>query len=354
MTLSLHVIVDNCPPERLDRAVRYLKNVKQAKYVNIGAGAQLDRGMQFVDRVKAERSDIKIIWRDLNPEDTGIHTRMTPVALYNLKVKPRLEWFKRNQLIFMPDNESSGDDAAMRRYATWETELAALLHTDGLRGAFCRFSTGTIQESQYGLLKPIFNAMLPGDIISPNEYSNAPGLSSGGHLARYQNMYVAAGKPLDTVIGEAGMSVGYDPGKGYQSVPVSGAKYGQQMLDEEIWYSNGKIDRCLYLIGGYSHQTFQLGDDVLNFLEDHYMKVGQQPEPPIVIPPPQQPPQQPPVVNPSPPIVQPPLSHEFCIGMAASEEAEAAIHDLRAKAWRDLAQAIANADTQVSIAADAA
>lgn len=307
MTLTLHVIVDNCPPDRLDRAVRYLKNVKQAKYINVGAGAQLDRGMQFVDRVKAERPDIKIIWRNLNPEDTGIHTKMTPVALYNYKVRPNIGWFKRHQLIFMSDNESSGDDAAIKRYVAWQVELAVLLHADGLRGAFCRFSTGTIQEWQYPLLKPIFSAMLPGDIISPNEYSNAPGKSSAGHLERYKRMWNVAGKPLETVIGEAGIAVDYDPGKGYQAVPVSGAKYGQQMLNEDVWYEGGKIDRCLYLVGGYSHQTYQLGDDVLNFLEDHYMQLPQQPAPPpIVIPPPQQPPTEvPPADTPPPPPAEP-------------------------------------------------
>lgn len=301
MTLSIHVVVDNCPQPRLERALKYVRNVKQARYMNIAAGAQLDRGMQFVERVRIDRPDINIIWRDLKPEDTGIHTRMTPVELYNLKVRPNLEWFKRNRIIFMPDNESSGNDDEIKRYVAWEVELAVMLHADGLRGAFCRFSTGTIKESQYALLKPLFNAMLPGDVISPNEYSNAPGKSSGGHLQRYENMWVAAGRSLETVIGEAGIAVDYDPGKGYLSIPVSGAKYGQQMLDEEIWYDGGKIDRCLYLIGGFSHQMYQLGDDVLDFLEDHYVKLAQQTPtaPPVVIPTPT------PVPVPVPPTPQP-------------------------------------------------
>lgn len=184
MTLSLHIVVDNAPNDRLDRAVKYLKNVRPT-YVNIGAGAQLERGMHFVERVKHEVPEIKIIWRNLTIEDTGIYAQMSAVDVYRKKVLPFVDWFKKHELIFMPDNESSGDDEQIKRYVAWQVEMAVLLHSHNLRGAFCRFATGNINDgtqypNQYPLLKPIFNAMLPGDIISPNEYSGQPGVSSAG------------------------------------------------------------------------------------------------------------------------------------------------------------------------------
>ena len=301
MTLSLHIVVDNAPNDRLDRAIRYLKNVRPS-YVNIGAGAQLERGMHFVDRVKAEIPEIEVIWRNLTIEDTGIYAQMSAGDVYRKKVLPFVDWFKRHELIFMPANESSGDDEQMKRYVAWQVEMAVLLHSNNLRGAFCRFATGNINDgtqypNQYPLLKPIFNAMLPGDIISPNEYSGQPGVSSAGHIERYKLMWRVAGKPLPTVIGEAGIAVNYDPGKGYQSIGLSGVKYGQQMLGEELWYENGKIDRCLYILGGYSHESYRLGDDVLDYLESHYVEYRKNNPVPLPTPPPP--------VEPVPPIVPP-------------------------------------------------
>lgn len=278
MTISLHILADNASPDRLDRAVQYLKRVRP-KYVNIAGGSQLDIAMQLTERVRAEVPGIKVVFRHMKPEDTGIHTKMSASTLYNMKIAPHLAWFKKHEVIFMPDNESSGDDNQMLKYVQWEVEIAVLLHKDNLRGAFCRFSTGNIKESQYTILKPIFSAMIPGDMISPNEYSNAPGRSSGGHLERYEQMWMAAGKPLETTIGEAGIAVNYDPGNGYRSIGLLGSKYAQQMIDEEVWYEGGKIDRFLYCIGGYGWESFQIGDDVLEHLEKYYASK----QPPVVI-----------------------------------------------------------------------
>lgn len=285
MTISLHILADNAAPERLERAVQYLKRVRP-KYVNIAGGSQLDIAMQLTERVRAEVPGIKVVFRHMRPEDTGIHTKMSAATLYNMKIAPHLAWFKKHEVIFMPDNESSGDDNQMRKYAQWQVEIAVLLHKDNLRGAFCRFSTGNIKETQYALLKPIFSAMMPGDMISPNEYSNAPGRSSGGHLERYEQMWMAAGKPLETTIGEAGIAVNYDPGNGYRSIGLLGSKYAQQMIDEEIWYEGGKIDRFLYCVGGYGWESFQIGDDVLDYLEKYYASKA----PPVEIPMPPTPP----------------------------------------------------------------
>lgn len=279
MTISLHILADNAAPERLERAVQYLKRVRP-KYVNIAGGSQLDIAMQLTERVRAEVPGIKVVFRHMKPEDTGIHTKMSASTLYNMKIAPHLAWFKKHEVIFMPDNESSGDDNQMIRYTQWQVEMAVLLHKDNLRGAFCRFATGNIKESQYALLKPIFSAMIPGDMISPNEYSNSPGRSSGGHLERYEQMWMAAGKPLETTIGEAGIAVNYDPGNGYRSIGLLGSKYAQEMIDQEIWYEGGKIDRFLYCIGGYGWESFQIGDDVLEHLEKYYASKA----PPVEIP----------------------------------------------------------------------
>lgn len=303
--ISIHFVVDNCPPDQLERGLTYLKRTKQ-RSVDIAAGAQLDRGMWFVEQVRSEVPGITIIWRNLDPEDTGIHTKMTAPELYKRKVQPHLAWFQKHQVVFMPDNESSGNDDQIRRYVQWEVDLAKLLHKDNLRGAFCRFSTGNIVESQYTLLRPIFNTMLPGDYISPNEYSAQPGYpkGSGGNLQRYENMWVAAGKRLPTIIGEAGVAMNYDPGKGYIDAGMSDEAYAQQMLDEEVWYENGAIDRHIYLVGGFSHGGYRLREGVLKYWEDYYAKH----QPPIVVTPPTPIPVPIPTppVDPIPPILHPP------------------------------------------------
>lgn len=296
--ISLHLLADGADQARLDRAILYLKRVK-ARSVNIGGGSQIDRAMTLVERVRAEIPGIRVFWRQL--EDTGIHAQMQPFEWYASRVSPRLEWLKKNQCIFVLDNESSGDNSQIQRYAAWEADVLKRLHTVGLFGAACRFATGNIREDQYALLKPIFDVMLPGDYISPNEYSNAPGKSSGGHLERYMNIWRAAGRNLPTTIGEAGIAADYDPGKGYRAVPgLTGRVYAEQMISEEIWYGGGSIDRFLYCIGGHGWENFQIGDDVLETLEGYYAKLS----PPVVVSPPPVP-VPPPVITPPPPPAAP-------------------------------------------------
>lgn len=289
MTLSPHIIVDNIDPAMLQRCLEYIQRVKQLRFVNIGAGSQIDRGMAFVEQVHQARPDIRIVWRNLDPEDTGILARpdYTPEKLYAEKVTKHLKWFQDNKVIFMPDNETSGDDDRIKLYARDEAKIAQMLHADGLNGAFCRFATGNIgdgsqpgQSNQYPLLKPIFDAMNAGDIISPNEYRNKPNASSGGHLFRYDLMRKAAGRKLTVFIGEAGVSVDYNPGIGYQAIGLGDAEVCQLMLGDEIWYENGAIDRSWYLIGGYTHETFRWRPGIFDYLEKHYEKL-----PPIIQPP---------------------------------------------------------------------
>lgn len=298
MSLTLHIIVDNCPDALLDRCMLYLQRVKRIKYVNIGAGAQLQRGMLFAERVHNTMPGLKIIWRDLrNPtdptkDDTGALTMTPPDALYGYKVKPYLQWFQKNKIIFMPDNESSGDNHWLSTiYVPRVVTMLNLLHADGLQGAVCRFATGNIadgsqsgQTNQYPLLKPIFDAMNAGDCISPNEYSNKPSGSSAGHLFRYKRMWDVAGRPLETTIGEAGIAVDYDPGKGYQTLGMADKPYADYLLSQDNWYGDGVIDRAVYLVGGFGWESFQLREGFLAYLEDHYEAAPQPPQPPLPLP----------------------------------------------------------------------
>lgn len=304
--ISLHIVVDNATPEALDRALLYLKRTNQ-RTVDIAAGAQIDRGMQFVERVHAEIPGIKIFWRNLDPEDTGILAKMSPEEVYQRKVAPFRAWFQKHKLIFMPDNETSGDDNRIRSYADSEVRMAKLLHADGLNGGFCRFSTGTIREDQYKLLKPIFDVMQPGDYVTPNEYSAQPGFrgGSGGHLERYKLMWAAAGRPLPTVIGEAGVAMNYNPGKGYIDAGMTDEAFAQQMIDEEVWYQNGAIDRHLFKVGAFSHSGYQIRSGVMDYLEKYYASH----QPPIVVIPPEQPdPEE--EETPVPPVNNPPAPTE--------------------------------------------
>lgn len=304
--ISLHIKVDQLSNAVLDRALQYLVRVN-AHSVQITAGAEIQRGQQYLEGIRSHLPNAVLFWRDVNPSDGGIYARMTPQQVFNLKVAPYLDWYKRNKVVFMPDNESSGDDAAMTAYAQWEATFLGLLHNVGLNGAMCRFATGTIKESQYHLLTPIFNAMKNGDWLSPNEYSNAPGQSSAGHLERYKNMWTAAGRKLPVAIGEAGICVNYDPGRGYRSIGLSGSAYANQMISEEVWYLNGQIDRFLFVVGK-GWDSFSLINeipggveaDTLDALEKYYAAHPPQPPmqwPPVITPPPIEPP---PVITPPP------------------------------------------------------
>ncbi|MEO8608924.1 MAG: hypothetical protein ABI690_13615 [Chloroflexota bacterium] len=296
--IGLHVVVDNASPEALDRALLYLKRTKQ-RTVDIAAGAQIDRGMQFVERVRAEAPGITVFWRNLDPEDTGIHAKHSAEWVYQRKVAPFRAWMQRHRIVFMPDNETSGDDERIRTYANWEADFGRMLHTDGLYGAFCRFATGNIVESQYRLLKPVFDMMTPGDYVSPNEYSAQPGYppGSGGHLERYKLMWKAAGRRLPTVIGEAGVAMNYNPGKGYIDAGMTDEAFAQQMIDEQVWYTDAdgyEVDRHLFRVGAFSYGGYMLRSGVFTYLENYYAHK----EPPIVIATPDTPTQTPPTAPP--------------------------------------------------------
>lgn len=310
--ISLHINCDHATPAQLERALLYLVRTQQ-RSVNIAAGAELQKGMDFADRVSAALPLIKIFWRNLNPEDTGIHAKYSPQWVFDKKVLPYLSWFKRHNIVFVCDNESSGNDDQIKAYALWTVSFLIIMHAVNLATAVCRFATGNIRESQYILLKPIFKAMLPSDWISPNEYSNAPGKSSGGHLERYENMWISAGKHLPTSIGEAGVCPDYNPGKGFRSIGMTGKAYAEQMISEETWYDGGKIDRFLFVVGGFGWDDFQLIKDLgngkveadtLDALEKYYAEHPITPSPietpipppaPVVIIMPPEPPQQMPV-----------------------------------------------------------
>lgn len=269
MALTIHVVVDNLSDAALDRTLLYLMRTNQ-RVVNIAAGSQIDRGFGFIARVRNALPNIDIIWRQL--EDTGIHRVMSVDEWWNQRIAPHLAFFKQYRVIIMPDNESSGDDNIIRYYVSWQLEVLKRLHAEGLRGAMCRFATGNIQDGahdQYPLLKPLLDALNPDDYVSPNEYSNTPGKSSGGHLKRWENFERVAGRQLNITIGEAGIANDYNPDSGYRDT-LTDAAFVNQMLAEEIWYRDGDIDRALYLRGGYGWESFQISDKVLELLEEYY------------------------------------------------------------------------------------
>jgi hypothetical protein len=275
--LSLHIIADNAPPERLDRAIDYLKHTKQP-YVNIGGGSQVDRAMQLVERVQIEVPGIQVFWRVL--EDTGNIIAMTAAQWWQERIVPRLKWMQEHNVIMVVDNESSGDDAIIKRYVEQSLIRMAMLHDNGLYGAFCRFATGNIQEQQYTLLKSLLTKLWPKDWVSPNEYSNLPGKSSGGHLERWKRIQAVSANKLQFAIGECGVLNDYRANDGYRNY-VSGRAMAEQLIKDEVWYNNGAIPRFMFCIGGYSGwDSLQIGDDALDYLERHYAAQ------PIVKPPP--------------------------------------------------------------------
>lgn len=283
--ISLHIVVDNAPPERLDRALQYLVRTQQ-KSVNIAGGAQLDRTMQFVERVRKELPNIVIQWRLL--EDTGIIMRLTPDQWFARYVAPRIAWLKDNKIVTVVDNETSGSDAEINEYVSRSIAVANLLHSVNLNGAFCRFATGNLDDgskrsNQYPLLKPLLQKLYTNDWISPNEYSNLSPRPSGGHLARYKLIEAVAGQTLNMSIGEAGILINYEARHGFVGT-VSGKDMAAQLLSEEIWYRGGSIPRHVYLIGGYDEwQLCRITDDALEFWEDYYAKHPIQP--PIAVQP---------------------------------------------------------------------
>lgn len=298
--ISLHVVADNAPPERLDRAVLYLKRTKQP-YVTVAGGSQIDRAMQFAERCQAEVPGIQVFWRVL--EDTGVAITMDDNTWWSERVFPRLTWMQAHRVIMVVDNETSGDDTVIKKYVQSSINRGRMLHAAGLYGAFCRFATGNIgdgsqagQSNQYPLLKPLLEVLDARDWVSPNEYTNTPGKSSAGHLERYKRILnVVPGRHFNVAIGECGILNNYGAREGYTTIPISGKEAAAQLVADEIWYNGGTIPRFWFCIGGYQEwQRTQVGDDALEFLEGYYAAnpIGQLPPPPIVIPPP------PPVLDP--------------------------------------------------------
>lgn len=271
--LSIHLITDSCPPTLIDRALLFIGRTHPS-HVVIGGGAAFDVTMQTVERARAISPSTRVILRKL--EDTGVWTRLNPDQWFADRVAPIVAWCQQNRVIWLLDNESSGNDDTMRRYADWNVAVTTKLHAVGLNAAVCAFATGNIGESQYALLKPVYDAMKDGDVWASHEYQNAPGKSSAGHVFRYNLAWQAAGRALPTVITEAGIAVDYNPGHGFHTLGMSAADYVKYMAGfDKDWYQPHGVTICLFATGGYSWPTFQIGDDVFNELE----------KPPIAPPP---------------------------------------------------------------------
>lgn len=297
--ISLHIVADNATQAILDSSLAYLKATKQPA-VNVGGGSQIDRAMQFVERCHIELPTIQVFWRIL--EDTGNAIKMDNGTWWRERVEPRLKWMQEHKVIFVLDNETSGSDTTIQYYVNKSIDRLYRLHDVGLYGATCRFATGNIQDgsqpgqsSQYPLLKPLLFAMTDGDWISPNEYRNTPGKSSGGHLQRYKLITnVVPEKKFKISIGECGILKDYGAREGYTTIPISGGAAAQAMIDDERFYENGTIPRFWFVRGGYDDwKNTQVGQDALNYLTTYYADHPIAPvalppvvEPPIVIPPP--------------------------------------------------------------------
>lgn len=268
--LSLHIIADNSDPKKIDRAIDYLINTHQPA-VNVAGGSQIDVAKNIVERIHARAPEMKVFWRIL--QDTGSAVNVPDLTWWSQSVQPRLSWMKAHKIIMVTDNETSGDDNVIKSYVQHCIVRANMLHDNGLNGAFCRFATGNIQESQYVLLKPLLDVLNDGDWISPNEYSNIPGHSSSGHLERWKRIQAVTNKRLNFAIGECGVLVDYKPNTGYHTIGMSGANMAAQLLADEVWYNGGSIPRFMFCVGGYSEwDTLQIGDDALTFLEEYYAK----------------------------------------------------------------------------------
>lgn len=281
--ISLHIVTDFCPPEKLDRALLYLQRVKPPT-VNVAMGAQVDIGMQFCERIHQALPNMVIQMRLL--EDTGYVMSHSPQEWYTRYVTPRLSWLKANRIVPVVDNETSGSDEVIKIYVERESSIADMLHKEGLSGVFCRFATGNIVESQYVLLKPLLDKLNSWDWIGPNEYSNVPSKSSSGHLERYKRIETVAGRSLNMSIGECGILNDYQARAGYRSVGMSDRDMAAQLLADEIWYKGGTIPRHVFCIGGGQEwASLQVGDGALEFWEDYYSKI-QLPSPtPAPLPP---------------------------------------------------------------------
>lgn len=293
--LTLHLIADNSDPKRIDRAIEYLVNTKQ-RQATVAAGSQVDVGMNIVERIHARLPNCQIFWRVL--EDTGSMLGMGANAWWQDRVVPRLKWMQDHKLVMVVDNDFSGSNDEVKRYVAQGIIRANLLHNANLGGAFCRFSTGNIDNgavthnNQYPLLVPLLEALTPLDWVSPNEYSNMKGKSSSGHLQRYKYITDLVPKTLNISIGEAGILDDYRARDGYIGV-MTGEEVAAQLLSEEMWYRGGAIARHIFVIGGYQEWArLQVNDAILNYLEAYYAQnpISQipptVPPPPVITPPP--------------------------------------------------------------------
>jgi len=310
--ISLHIVVDQSTPAMLDMALWYLKETKQP-LVNIAGGAQLDLTMQYAERVRRELPDIVIQFRIL--EDTGIIMQLTPQQWFVRYVMPRMKWLRDNRIVLVVDNETSGSNETIKLYVDRSIVIANMLHDVQLNGAFCRFATGNINDGkdadksrtdQYPLLTPLLQALNDKDWVSPNEYTNANGKSSSGHLARWENIrrVAPAGKSLNFSIGEAGILVDYQAKHGWIKSGMTAKNVALQLLADEQWYEGGRIPRCAFTIGGNPDDwgTLQINKEILDVWVEYYkahpiLPVKRITGTVVIVPP----------TTPIPPVVLPPI-----------------------------------------------
>lgn len=261
--ISYHVLVDNVNNQQLAELNSHLIEL-QPEYINIMGGSRFEQALQYTEVVSNLCPDTRIILRHW-PDDGILKRYNYGIDMwYADTIKPYQWWIdkqvnKYGNLIWLLDNESIEDD--LTQYSIASTQAMHRCAEIGLGLAVGRFSAGNPADNQYSQLDEMWETLKFYNglhIFSPNEYFNKPLPGYGvGSVGRYKLAWNRCIEKYnftpETVIGEFGLAVNYDPYTGWRNTNLSEIDYAKLCLEyDDIYYSQDDITACVFSVGSWN------------------------------------------------------------------------------------------------------
>lgn len=301
--LSLFVDRDNLDDAQVERAFTFLKRVNAATVLIFG-GSRFEQARKDVERLNRELPGCTPILRNYGHNtgglnDNGILAKIGAQAWHQLWVEPIRDWLKRTNVVYHIDNEGTIDD--MATYAREYAQAIKLCQTDNIPVGYGAFSVGTPNEAQYEQLVPMFAAAAeanragyPGKRGSiwmvHNGLGQTQALSNSlpDHWRRGLEVCRKHGIAAPLIVngefaaGHAYMADGriiVSPSQGYKDLGWSEGEYFLNLLDAwKNWVEPFVMGSCIFKFsGGGDHQSFIVGESMLEHIESWWKANSDQP-----------------------------------------------------------------------------
>lgn len=272
--ISLYIIIEsNLSNEALDRAAAWLAE-NRPPYTTVMSGGQIDRAMQFAERVLPYT---RVIFR-VFPNDGVLKTFHYKASdYYTARVAPYEKWLRNHSIFWHVDNESAED--FLIEYAECTARVISIAVDNHVMTAVGAFATGNPREDQYNQLDPMWKALDEHHdmtIWACHEYHAQTPQLSGGHIYRYHLGWerckqLKIAEPV-TVIGEYGYLHSkdgrLDPEWGFRRDGLTGDLAAAMDTGyHRQWYAPNGVTACVYAFGGTTGKWASLNVD-----DDGYLK----------------------------------------------------------------------------------